>query len=201
MYLVPVRWVPWVLVTPRCSCVSALPCSLPCLCHHKDYYFEFTPRLRVPVSSSCVHFVLCSTRSFFGCFGDRRNNIEYHCYYVVAWWYYIGTDFQWWLCFFFHSGKVITTVVIVVLWPLSSHKPLPFYYLISIYQLKKMSNLWQTSELLLKSFTDRTISSFLRKTEDNVFCTVCGLRNGIQKLFIPACFSVYSIFTIAVSSY
>ncbi len=74
--------------------VSLPSLVLPCLVIIKDYYFEFTPRLRVPCSSRCVHrdrrpdltvsgahspcFVFCFLKVFCSCLsvpqqGSRRS--------------------------------------------------------------------------------------------------------------------------------
>ncbi len=48
------------LVTPRC--ILSVSLALSCPVNIKDYYLSLSPRLRVPVSSSCVHRDRCNIK-------------------------------------------------------------------------------------------------------------------------------------------
>ncbi len=125
----------------------------------------------IPNKDRSPDFVLWSTRSFFGCFGDRRNNIEYHCYYVAAWGYYIGTDFQWWLCFFFPQWKVINYCCYCsVMTSVLSQNLYHFIIYIYLSTERKCQTYGKLLNLLLKTFTVRTSKP---RPEENVFFSVC----------------------------
>ncbi len=82
VYLVPVWWVPFGLVY---SLLPSVPVCQSCPAIIKDYYFEFTPRLRVPCPSLLLFCSFCEKSFVCSCLSVPRHGSRHSSFRHSPW--------------------------------------------------------------------------------------------------------------------